>query len=225
MSRFNQTLDEKIHKHLEVDLGDTIFYVNVFEIDVPKNHYHVIMGNLDKSGKIKYNKQEHFLDEEKFCEFANFIDDVRRNISIRKSHKMLEEIRQEWYAEQEKQTDFIEDDADHVSGRPNLFRDVIDSQTIKTKMRASKDYCKRFYAAMCNTDVYKIGEAGEYGYSWRSAGGLIADILGEGDYLDWYCSGNEGYVDDEIAEDLKEIGWVAIPMEVEVYDNDQKDLL
>lgn len=222
MNRFDQSMDEKVHKHLEIDLGDTIFYVNVFEIDIPKDHYHVITGNLDKSGKIKYNKQEHFLSEERFCEFANFIDDCRRQISIRKSHKMLEEIRQEWYAEQEKQTDFVEDDADHISKKPNLFRDIIDSQTIKNKMRASKDYCKRFYAAMCNTDVYKTGESGEYGYSWRSAGGLIADILGEGDYLDWYCSGNEGYVDDEIADDLNEIGWVAIPMEIEVIDPQEK---
>lgn len=225
MNRFDQSMDEKVHQHLEIDLGDTLFYVNVFQIDVPPNHYHVIMGNHDKDGKLKYNKQEHFLDEEAFCKFANFIDDCRRKISIRKSHLMLEEIRQEYMNEAEKQVDFVEDDTDHVSDKPNLFRDVIDSHNIKSKMRASKDYCKRFYAAMCNTDLFKIGEKGEYGYSWRSAGGLVADILGEGDYLDWYCSGGEGHVDEEIADDLNAIGWVAIPMEVEVFDDKQEDLL
>jgi hypothetical protein len=25
--------------------------------------------------------------------------------------------------------------------------------------------------------------------SWRSAGGIIADMLEVGDYIDWYCSG------------------------------------
>lgn len=226
MNPFDLSMDEKVHKHLEIDLGDTLFYVNVFEIDVPENHYHIIMGHYDKSGKIKYNKQEHFLSEHDFCQFANFLDDCRRQISIRRSHMAMEEIRQDYIDEQEKQMDFVEDDGDHVSlNTPNLFRDVIDSETIKNKMRASKSYCKKFYAAMCNTDLYKVGSEGEYGYSWRAAGGLVADILGEGDYLDWYCSGNEGFVDDEIADDLNAIGWVAIPMEVDTSEYNQGKLL
>ena len=117
-----------------LDLGDTLFYVNVFEIDIPKDHYHVIMGNLDKSGKIKYNKQEHFLSEERFVQFAEFLDEVRRKVSIRRSHQMVENIRMDISSEYDKQTEMYESDTDHVSKEPNLFRDIIDSETIKTKM-------------------------------------------------------------------------------------------
>jgi hypothetical protein len=34
--------------------------------------------------------------------------------------------------------------------------------------------------------------------------------LGE-DYMDFYCSGNEGFVDKEIEEDLHKLGWLPIP--------------
>ena len=47
-----------------------------------------------------------------------------------------------------------------------------------------------------------------YSCSWRYAGGMIAEIRDVGeDYLDFYCSGNESIVDDEIREDLEKIGW------------------
>ena len=224
MNRFDISMDEEIHKHREIDKGDTTLTFSVFdtpstgdiEIDICRN---------DKQEKLKFNSCKMFLTEEQFKELSYFFDEIQRKISIRNSHNIVEDIRIDFMTEKEKQIDFVEVDDDHVNlNTPNLFRDVIDSQNIKTKMRASKDYCKRFYAAMCNTDLYKIGSTGEYGYSWRSAGALVADILGEGDYLNWYCSGNEGFVDDEIADDLNQIGWVAIPMEVDSFDEKQKEM-
>jgi hypothetical protein len=70
--------------------------------------------------------------------------------------------------------------------------------------------------------------------SWRSAGGIVAQFRNKGeDYMDYYCSGMggfaafddetdeeakaqfdkrgyvpEGFVTDEIREDLKKIGWI-----------------
>ena len=56
--------------------------------------------------------------------------------------------------------------------------------------------------------------------SWRYAGGIIADMRQEGDYIDWYCSGirdsytggyvSESVVTDEIREDLKRLGWIIV---------------
>jgi hypothetical protein len=61
--------------------------------------------------------------------------------------------------------------------------------------------------------------------TWRSAGGIVADLQDKGgDYMDWYCSGigdglgngdtdgsqnfvSEGTVTDEIAADLALLGW------------------
>ena len=59
--------------------------------------------------------------------------------------------------------------------------------------------------------------------SWRYAGGIVADLCGEGDYLDWYCTGirhddgdltinyvGEGMVTDEVQEDLFKLGWLVV---------------
>jgi len=58
--------------------------------------------------------------------------------------------------------------------------------------------------------------------SWRYAGGIVADIREEGDYMDWYCSGirdsdspdngfvPESCVTDEIREDFFKLGWIPV---------------
>lgn len=90
--------------------------------------------------------------------------------------------------------------------------DICQARWIVEKVRSDDDYAKKLYAAMCNIrwqyqDVITILKDKWWTTSWRSAGGVIADIRGEGDYMDWYCSGNEGYVDPEIMADLADIGW------------------
>ena len=225
MNPSDKIMDEDIHRHLEIEKSDTTITVSVF--DTPSTgDLEIDIHRSDNEGKIEFNSYKMFLSVEEFKQLSNFFEEIRRTIYLRKSNKMIEDIRLDISYEQEKQIDMVQVDDDHVDLKtPNLFRDIIDSQNIKNKMRASKDYCKRFYAAMCNTDLYKVGATGEYGYSWRSAGGLIADILGEGDYLNWYCSGNEGFVDDEVQNDLNAIGWKVVPMEIDLSEYKQDKLL
>lgn len=66
------------------------------------------------------------------------------------------------------------------------------------------------YRAMCNTDWYRNGL--RWATTWRVAGGIVADLrdLNE-DYLDFYCSEDEGDVADDVAAQLAGLGWTQGP--------------
>ena len=111
----------------------------------------------------------------------------------------------------------------------NLEFDLRTTSWVIQKCR-SDSYAQNLYAALCNMrwqkrDVLPILKDEYWSCSWRSAGGIVADIQGKGDYIDWYCSGigdglgngdttgvkgyvPEGTVTDEIENDLYVLGWV-----------------
>lgn len=111
------------------------------------------------------------------------------------------------------------------------------SELMLEKVRSSDKYAQNLYAAMCNRefqklDVLPILKDETWSCSWRSAGGIIANMRQQGDYIDWYCSGigsglgngdedgtkgyvGEGHVTDEIREDLKTLGWLVVPDEMD----------
>jgi hypothetical protein len=78
--------------------------------------------------------------------------------------------------------------------KPDLEQDMKDARWFVDKVRASESYAQNLYAALCNNafqklEVLPILNDDVWSCSWRSAGGLVADIRCEGDYMDWYCSG------------------------------------
>lgn len=84
---------------------------------------------------------------------------------------------------------------------------------ILDKVRQSDDYAKMLYAALCNNEFIKnetfdLLSEKTWSCSWRYAGGIIAHMRKQGDYMDWYCAGNEGIVEEVIREDLLKLGWV-----------------
>ncbi len=146
--------------------------------------------------------------------------------------------------------DDTKDQADQRSLDPawqkhNLEFDLRTTDWILAKVRESRVYAQNLYAALCNNnfqkqDVWTILKDHVWGTSWRSAGGIVADMRGEGDYIDWYCSGikgedvteqsewnmltqeqqmfhresqahvGEGMVTDEIREDLARLAWTVV---------------
>ena len=132
----------------------------------------------------------------------------------------------------------------------NMEYDLRSTQWICNKAKASEVYAQNLYAAMCNNeftknDVWPILTGKRWGCSWRYAGGIIADMIEEGDYIDWYCSGirgdvsdeeyynmskeeqdryiyiknnfvSESYVTDEIREDLLKLGWIVVEDNIDV---------
>lgn len=107
--------------------------------------------------------------------------------------------------------------------KDNMEYDLRTTDWILKKVRESDVYAQNLYAAMCNNefiknDVWPILTQEAWGCSWRYAGGIIADMREEGDYIDWYCRGigcdaesgevGEGEVTDKIREDLLKLGWL-----------------
>jgi len=127
----------------------------------------------------------------------------------------------------------------------NMEFDMRTSDWMVAKVCESRVYAQNLYAALCNNnfqkqDVWTILKDHVWGTSWRSAGGIVADMRGEGDYIDWYCSGikgedvteqsewnmltqeqqmfhresqahvGEGMVTDEIREDLARLAWTVV---------------
>jgi hypothetical protein len=113
---------------------------------------------------------------------------------------------------------------------PNLENDIMAATWFCDKVRSSESYAQNLYAAMCNNqfqrkEVWPILTDERWSCSWRYAGGLVARIVGKGDYMDYYCSGigafkpdddaysghvNESHVTEEIEQDLAQLGWRVI---------------
>jgi hypothetical protein len=122
----------------------------------------------------------------------------------------------------------------------NLEYDLRSTEWICNKAKASDTYAQNIYAALCNQDwqkneVWPLLKGKTYSCSWRYAGGIVADMREQGDYIDWYCSGMgglsgydkdsetyeewqartkyvpEGLVTDEIRNDLQRLGWAIVP--------------
>ena len=117
--------------------------------------------------------------------------------------------------------------------KDNLEYDLRSTDWILQKARLSRTYSQNLYAALCNNDFQKIDvipilKDQRWSCSWRYAGGIVAHMRQEGDYIDWYCSGinaayedepdtrargevAEGVVTDEIRQDLLALGWAVLP--------------
>jgi hypothetical protein len=113
----------------------------------------------------------------------------------------------------------------------NLEYDLRSTEWICNKAKASDGYAQNIYAALCNQDwqkneVWPLLKGETYSCSWRYAGGIVADMREQGDYIDWYCSGirgeqgidyeppltfvSEGIVTEEIREDFFKLGWIPV---------------
>jgi hypothetical protein len=133
-----------------------------------------------------------------------------------------------------------EDDENMVNPewqKDNMEYDLRSAKWICDKAKESNGYAQNLYAAMCNRDfiqaeVMPILKNQRWSCSWRHAGGIVADMREEGDYIDWYCSGMGGLnvgtqdeddykrlelkyvpesaVTDEIRADLRKLGWIVL---------------
>lgn len=97
----------------------------------------------------------------------------------------------------------------------DLEYDIRNTEWLARKIKGSREYAGDLYGALCNNmfqknDVWPILQDKTWSCSWRYAGGIVADIIGEGDYMDWYARGNESIITEEIEQDLDKIGWMIL---------------
>ena len=130
---------------------------------------------------------------------------------------------------------------DPVWQKHNMEYDLRSSKELCDKVKESDNYAQNLYAAMCNMDwqsreFWQEMKGETWSCSWRHAGGIVADMREQGDYIDWYCSGignkesgygldhceptpdsdgrdyvPEGVVTEEIELDLNQLGWRPVP--------------
>ena len=116
----------------------------------------------------------------------------------------------------------------------DMADDMARSHMILEKVKQER-YAQNLYAALCNmrwqkSEVWPVLKNDLWSCTWRSAGGIVAELQGKGDYLSWYCSGirggylpediileqgfvSESTVTDEIRADLASLGWHPVPWE------------
>ena len=119
---------------------------------------------------------------------------------------------------------------DPVWQKDNLEYDLRSTKWICDRTKSNKTYAQNLYAALCNqdwqrNDVWPRLKDQRWSCSWRYAGGIVAHMREEGDYIEWYCSGiqgepdadwvdlghvPEGTVTDQIREDLFRLGWITV---------------
>ncbi len=129
--------------------------------------------------------------------------------------------------------------------KDNMEYDLRSTKWICDKAKENEYYAQNLYAAICNNefvknDVWPLLTDKRWSASWRSAGGIVANMVEKGDYIDWYCSGirneitdeeyneltkaqqeyylytktkfvGESVVTDEVREDLLKLGWTVAP--------------
>ena len=84
------------------------------------------------------------------------------------------------------------------------FRELFTS-----RLKEDEDFGCELWQALANVDWIHQDDPEETRIhrGFRSAGSMIASMLGKGDYIDWYCSGPYETVSEYIAEKMAAKGW------------------
>lgn len=91
-------------------------------------------------------------------------------------------------------------------GRPLDTSDPFEMAVKRALDLTDRAVASELWAALANVGWEHVSGAWA-AYSFRAGGDLIAAVLGEGDYLEWYCCGVSGVVTDRIRNAMASEGW------------------
>lgn len=92
--------------------------------------------------------------------------------------------------------------------QPNLELDLLRNIALCERVQTDRTFAQSLYAALCNNEFHHAALDEPWGCTWRAAGEIVADMenIG-GNYMDYYCSGKEGHVTEELRRIFMEMGW------------------
>ena len=95
------------------------------------------------------------------------------------------------------------------------------------KLKENNEFGVDLWTSLANVSWFNKAdkENTDCGLSFRGAGGMIAEMLGEGDYMDWYCCGVDGVVSEYIATEMATRGWRYEAEESELFTPDDVEKL
>jgi hypothetical protein len=174
--------------------------------DTPRPKDNLIQVRFERTDPVLDGSHfEMFLTPSEFCDLLEPIRDIYFNVKSRHYDDSTKEVR-ELFASQ-KQLDFWgSDDKEEVL--VSLEMDISDNIEFKRWVRGSADHAQWLYHTLCNNEFVHKETGKIWSCTWRYAGGLVSDVVCKGDYINWYCSGNEGNLRTEIVEWFDKLGWV-----------------
>jgi len=88
----------------------------------------------------------------------------------------------------------------------SLYRDMMASTRIK-ELVLGDAFATLLYCALCNTKWGCSESETPSTFSFREAGDIVASFRDAGCYMDWYASGPDGLIDEQVMAELEALGW------------------
>lgn len=96
-------------------------------------------------------------------------------------------------------------------GKLNLAYEAFEAAVARAlgdDIRSDKRAARELWTAIAGVDWHHPKTGHEVGLTFRAAGELVANVRGEGSYIDWFLCAGPGWVSERIARALEKEGWV-----------------
>lgn len=88
------------------------------------------------------------------------------------------------------------------------------SSWFRRKVLSSRTYAEQVYDALCNIHYCSLNDPSNvWSCSWRYAAHFVGSLRNHENYMEFYCSGNEGTISEEVESDFLALGWRQIDRE------------
>lgn len=115
----------------------------------------------------------------------------------------------------------------------DLEHELFSNTTVCQWLVREPSRLRELYQALCNNQFWPLGDQqsltgshtqnGYWSCSWRTAAHIVLDLYNisndtsePADYCQWYCSGEEGHVSDQIQQIMSALNWEIRPYSLDM---------